>query len=66
MDDEGTKLWEFLVGYAAIIFAVYPMTKDLIDNQTKTTLAMVLAVIFSFVLMFGLFIYFRLKKHKKS
>ena len=63
MDDKITdKLWIFLLGWAGLIFAVYPMTKDLAENQPETVSAMVKAIIFSFLLVLGFFIF---SSHKK-
>lgn len=66
MDDKITeKLWIFLLGWTGLIFAVYPMTKDYVENEPKTVYAMVLAIIFSFILVLGFFKFFE-KYGKKS
>ena len=66
MDDKITdKLWIFLLGWTGLIFAVYPMTKDLAENQPETVSAIVKAIIFSSLLILGFFIFFE-KYEKKS
>ncbi len=62
MTVEDAKLWELLVGWAAMIFGIYPMTKDLVDGQPNTVPAMFYAIIFSATLVLvvlGLFKYLK-------
>lgn len=53
IDKEENEWTLFVLAWAALIFAAYPMVKDLVDTQGKTIIVMLLTLFFSFVLMIG-------------
>ncbi|VVB96662.1 Uncharacterised protein [uncultured archaeon] len=42
------KSWEVLIGFAALIFTLYPVIKDIVTEQTGAFSAFLLSIIFSF------------------
>lgn len=56
--------WEFLVGFSAMIFAVYPMAKDVINKEPNSIVAIIMSMGFAAILTIGFL--FLIKKIKKS
>lgn len=51
LDANEQEYWIFIFAFAALIFAIYPMIKDYIENQEKTKRVMFWTLLYSFVLV---------------
>jgi len=63
-DEKEEKFWLWILAFAALIFAVYPMVKDFIENKENTILAMIFTLFFAGGFIFvGQLIYIKFIKH---
>jgi hypothetical protein len=51
LDANEQEYWVFIFAFAALVFAVYPMIKDYMENREKTERAMKRTVLYSLALM---------------
>ncbi len=56
--------WEFLVGFSAMIFAGYPMVKDVINKEQNAIFAIIMSMVFAAAVAFGFLL--AIKKIKKK